>query len=344
MAYEFQKLSEIEKVSDVTDDTSVYVEINGDIKRVAKNKVGGDPANLTPTLVSITKKLGGTVADDASLSDIKTAVDAIDTSNSPQEEYIKIGEFTETITYSGSSSPYNGKTIDLSDIIPSNLKNSVNNIVADVTFGGVSYPKMQVIWEDQSWTSGFNIKNDVFTFFQVEYYGSGNWGTKSTSTISGDIEISVIIYYKTIPMSESYIINNTDFYLNSFNSTTNTTNELLNIKRSSNLDSYVLSVNFDEVIIQKQEITYYPFYSGQTLQEFYKKCLNVMPFLTYQSNPVLNIFAIKSGLGIVYIDGDEIISSSSSGSSGSGSGTSTASLQAKFKTYIMPASYFKSST
>lgn len=41
MAYNFKKLSEVDKVEEITDTTSVYVEVNGETKRVAKDKVGG---------------------------------------------------------------------------------------------------------------------------------------------------------------------------------------------------------------------------------------------------------------------------------------------------------------
>lgn len=41
MAYSFKKLSEVDKVEEITDTTSVYVEVNGETKRVAKDKVGG---------------------------------------------------------------------------------------------------------------------------------------------------------------------------------------------------------------------------------------------------------------------------------------------------------------
>lgn len=41
MAYNFKKLSEVDKVEEITNTTSVYVEVNGETKRVAKDKVGG---------------------------------------------------------------------------------------------------------------------------------------------------------------------------------------------------------------------------------------------------------------------------------------------------------------
>lgn len=40
MAYEFRKLSEVEKLGKATDDTNILVEKDGVIKRVAKNEVG----------------------------------------------------------------------------------------------------------------------------------------------------------------------------------------------------------------------------------------------------------------------------------------------------------------
>lgn len=41
MAYEFQKLSEVEVLTEVPDGASVLAEVNGDIKRVPKSEVGG---------------------------------------------------------------------------------------------------------------------------------------------------------------------------------------------------------------------------------------------------------------------------------------------------------------
>lgn len=42
MAYEFTKLSEVEKLETVSDEANVLVEENGEIKRVAKTEVGGE--------------------------------------------------------------------------------------------------------------------------------------------------------------------------------------------------------------------------------------------------------------------------------------------------------------
>lgn len=41
MDYNFKKLSEVEKIEEVPDAATVYVEVEGETKRVAKNKVGG---------------------------------------------------------------------------------------------------------------------------------------------------------------------------------------------------------------------------------------------------------------------------------------------------------------
>ena len=41
MAYEFKKLSEVEKIEELNDSASVLVEDGGEVKRVAKDKVGG---------------------------------------------------------------------------------------------------------------------------------------------------------------------------------------------------------------------------------------------------------------------------------------------------------------
>ena len=44
MAYEFKKLSEVEKLEEVPETATVYVEVNGETKRVDKKKVGGTGA------------------------------------------------------------------------------------------------------------------------------------------------------------------------------------------------------------------------------------------------------------------------------------------------------------
>lgn len=44
MDYNFKKLSEVEKIEEVPDAATVYVEVEGETKRVAKNKVGGTGA------------------------------------------------------------------------------------------------------------------------------------------------------------------------------------------------------------------------------------------------------------------------------------------------------------
>lgn len=44
MTYDFKKLSEVEKIEEVPDEATVYVEVNGETKRVVKNKVGGTGA------------------------------------------------------------------------------------------------------------------------------------------------------------------------------------------------------------------------------------------------------------------------------------------------------------
>lgn len=41
MAYEFKKLSDVEKLEKVPDTATVYVEVDGETKRVDKKKVGG---------------------------------------------------------------------------------------------------------------------------------------------------------------------------------------------------------------------------------------------------------------------------------------------------------------